>query len=104
MLFRSLYISITLSSYAKATEGHCERETVIGSNPSTSLMVFDLFSLDKYIKEYLASYPELSIGVQLKIILRELLTRDLILQLREFMSYLGITSFKKAKYLFPNTR
>ena len=63
-----------------------ERVTVLSSN---------LFSLDDYIKEYLESHPELSIGTQLKIILRELLTHDIIVQLREFMSYMGIVSFLK---------
>jgi hypothetical protein len=50
--------------------------------------------LDDYIKEYLQEHPELSIGTQLKIILQELLTRDVIVQLKEFMSHMVIVSFK----------
>ena len=56
----------------------------------------NLFSLDDYIKEYLEGHPELPIGAQLKIILRELLTRDIIVQLKEFMSYMGVVSFYKS--------
>ena len=63
-----------------------ELETVLRSN---------LFSLDDYIKEYLESHPELPIGTQLKIILRELLTHDIIVQLKKFMSHMGIVSFYK---------
>ena len=63
-----------------------ELVTVTGSN---------LFGLDDYIKEYLESHPELPIDAQLKIILRELLTRDIIVQLREFMVHMGIVSFSK---------
>jgi len=55
----------------------------------------NLFSLDDYIKEYLINNPELPIGTQLKIILRELLTHDIIVQLQEFMSRMGIISFFK---------
>jgi len=65
---------------------HLERVTIHCSN---------LFSLDDYIKEYLQSHPELPIGTQLKIILRELLTHDIIVQLKEFMGYMGIVSFYK---------
>lgn len=63
-----------------------ERETVISSN---------LFGLDDYIKEYLKSHPNLPIGTQLKIILRDLITDDLILQLNELMGHMGIVSFAK---------
>jgi hypothetical protein len=63
-----------------------ELVTVPGSNP---------FSLDDYIKEYLESHPELSIGSQLYIVLRELIASDLILQLKEFMSHMGIITFSK---------
>jgi len=72
------------------------------SNPQASLTrervtmrCSNLFSLDDYIKEYLESHPELSIDTQLKIILRELLTRNIIVQLQEFMSHVGIVSFFK---------
>lgn len=58
-----------------------ELETVLSSN---------LFGLDDYIKEYLESRSELPIGTQLKIILRELLTHDIIVQLKEFNLHLGI--------------
>jgi len=37
----------------------------------------------------------LPIGTQLKIILRELLTCDIIVQLKEFMNHIGIISFSK---------
>jgi len=63
-----------------------ELVTVISSN---------LFGLDDYIKEYLESCPNLSIGTQLKIILRELITDDLILQLNELMNHMGIITFTK---------
>ncbi len=56
-----------------------ELVTVISSN---------LFSLDEYIKIYLLEHPELSLGSQLYIILRELITSDLILQLTEFKNHL----------------
>lgn len=63
-----------------------ERVTINCSNP---------FGLDQYIKEYLESHPELPIDAQLKIILRELLTREIIVQLQELMSHMGIVSFLK---------
>ncbi len=63
-----------------------ELVTVLSSN---------LFSLDDYIKEYLESHPNLPIGTQLKIILRELITDALSLQLNELMSHMGIVSFFK---------
>jgi hypothetical protein len=53
------------------------------------------FCPDDYVKEYLESHPELPIGAQIKIILRELLTRNIIVQLKEFMSHMGIVSFLK---------
>lgn len=68
------------------TSVHLEGVTILTSN---------LFSLDDYIKEYLESHPKLPIGTQLKIILRELLTHDIIVQLQEFMSHMGIVSFLK---------
>jgi hypothetical protein len=52
-----------------------------------------MFSLDDYIKEYLKTHPELSVGAQLKIILRELLTHDIIVQLQKLMNYMDIISF-----------
>lgn len=61
-----------------------ELVTVLSSN---------LFGLDDYIKEYLESHPNLPIGTQLKIILRELITDDLILQLKALKVYLDIPSF-----------
>jgi hypothetical protein len=63
-----------------------ELGTVLSSN---------LFGLDGYIKKYLQTHPELSFGSQLYIVLRELITSDLILQLKEFMSHMDIITFSK---------
>lgn len=61
-----------------------ERETVLSSN---------LFGLDDYIKEYLKDHPELPFGSQLYIILRELITSDIIVQLNELKNHLSIVTF-----------
>jgi len=60
-----------------------------------TVLCSNLFEHDDYIKGYLESHPKMPIGTQLKIILRELLTYDIIVQLKEFMSYTGIISFLK---------
>lgn len=59
--------------------------TVLSSN---------LFGLDDYIKEYLESHPNLPIGTQLKIIIRELITDDLVLQLNVLKDHLQIKDFR----------
>ncbi|MBI2327510.1 hypothetical protein HYU92_04285 [Candidatus Curtissbacteria bacterium] len=61
-----------------------ELVTVIGSNH---------FSLGDYIKQDLESHQNLPIGIQLIIVLRELITYDLILQLNALKSHVGIKSF-----------
>ena len=55
----------------------------------------NLLSLAKYIKEYLKSHPKLPVGTRIKIILRSLITSDLILQLKELKSHMGIINFAK---------
>lgn len=60
-----------------------ERVTVPGSN---------LFVLDDYSKKGLKSHPEPSIGAQQKIILRELITYDIIVLLNQLKSRLGLRS------------
>lgn len=50
---------------------------------------------EKSLKEYLESHPELPVDAQLNIILRELLTRKIIVQLKEFMNHIGVVSLLK---------
>ena len=78
-----------------------ERDTGIGpaSYPwegyvLVTVLRSNLSGLDDYIKQYLQERPDLSIGTQLKIILRELIDDDLILQLDNLKSYLEIASFQ----------
>jgi len=81
-----------------------ERVTINCSNLLRSSKLC-LFGLDDYIKEYLQTHPELSFGSQLYIILRELITSDLILQLKEFMIHTGILSFSKPYVMnFPGRK
>ena len=51
------------------------------------------FRLDGHIKEYLEDHPELPINAQLKIILHELITYDISVQLKELMNHMGVVSF-----------
>lgn len=53
----------------------------------------NLFGLDDYIKQYLLEHPDITFGTQLKIILKKLITDDLILQINALKKYLNINSF-----------